>query len=306
MTAPERLAALSRLLGRTREQAERFIGFAAQEKLPLDDLWACFDHEERMEAVALLSPGHGRTAMLTLNPLRGAREERAGIETVRAVLADCDGSRLALVQALLEPRQRLEATALSAAGMRVLATLNYMERLMPRAVRDAPGEPIALPAEAATETFTDTPEARAELSALLDATYEDTLDCPGLSGLRTPEDILEGHRRGGRFDPSLWTILRLDGRAAGAVLLNPSPNLAGSELVYLGLVPSARGRGLGRSLLECALEIAARRGDRAIMLAVDEENAPAQRLYRASGFRRTARRVAFVAPISGARGSFAG
>lgn len=301
VAAAERLPALSRLLGRDRDHAERFLRFAAQERLSLENLWACFGDDERIEAAVLISPGHGRTAMLTISPLRGATEERAGLETARVALDEASSLDVALVQALLEPRQSAEASSLTGAGMRTLATLNYMERSLGRVPRGAPGAPMPIPEEMTIEVFVDAEGGREELSRLLQATYEDTLDCPGLAGLRTPADILEGHRRGGRFDPSMWSILRAGDRAIGAVLLNPAPQAAGSELVYLGLVPEARGRGLGRALLDRAVDACHRRGDRTIMLAVDEENAPALRLYKAAGFRRTARRVALVSPVAAPR-----
>ncbi len=272
--------------------------FAAQERLAIENLWGCFAGNGRIEAAVLVTPGHGRTAMLTLSPLRGSAEERAGSATVRAALDSAEALGAAIVQALLEPRHTAEAECVLRAGMRSLAALNYMERSSSKPLRPTTAAAPALPPGAVIVPYLDTADGRRELSSLLEATYEDTLDCPGLAGLRSAEDILEGHRRGGRFDPSLWSILRLDGRPAGAVLLNPAPHAGGCELVYLGLVPSARGRGLGRALLERAIDGSASRGDRAIMLAVDEENAPAQRLYKGAGFRRTARRLAFVAPIA--------
>jgi len=167
---------------------------------------------------------------------------------------------------------------------------------VPRSARGAPST-IVLPPSASLENFDDSPDARRALASLLEQTYADTLDCPGLAGLRRADEILEGHRRGGRFDPSLWTLLRLDGVAAGALLLNAASHLQVLELVYLGLIPSARGRGLGRSLIDHAISIAVARRVRSIMLAVDEENTPALRLYRAAGFRRHARRAALVIPL---------
>lgn len=294
-----RLPVLSRLLGRDRDHALRFLRFAASEGLTLDWLWAAFGRDERVEAALLLSPGPGRTAMLTISPLRGWEEEAAGVEVVHAALREASSLDVALVQSLLEPRNTAEAGVLCRAGLRPLATLNYMERTLPRASRApaAATAPPRLPEGVSLNAYDDGANARRMLAELLVRTYEDTLDCPGLSGLRTPSDVLDGHRRGGRFDPSLWSLLMLRGRPVGVLLLNAATHAAGLELVYLGLVPEVRGRGLGRVLIDRALGVAQSRGDRAVMLAVDEENAPALRLYRAAGFKRTARRCAFLAPI---------
>jgi len=79
---------------------------------------------------------------------------------------------------------------------------------------------------------------------------------------------------------------------------HPATGSAGSvELVYLGLVPEARGRGLGRRLLEHGLALLKGRSERAVVLAVDERNTPAMKLYREAGFRPSLRRVAFIRPV---------
>ena len=126
------------------------------------------------------------------------------------------------------------------------------------------------------------------------ASYEDTLDCPKLFGLRDPPDILAGHRATGRFDPSLWTLLRVDTKPVGVVLLNPFPEQRTIELVYLGLAPVVRGRGFGRQLLRHALHLLQGRRERVVTLAVDENNGPALKIYREAGFRSELRRVALI------------
>jgi ribosomal protein S18 acetylase RimI-like enzyme len=55
------------------------------------------------------------------------------------------------------------------------------------------------------------------------------------------------------------------------------------EVIYLGLTPGARGRGLGRAVLRHALELA-RDHVPFLELAVDLRNTPAVRLYRSAGF----------------------
>ena len=91
------------------------------------------------------------------------------------------------------------------------------------------------------------------LGSILDASYEETLDCPGLCGLRRTQDIILGHKSSGRHDPDGWLLAKIDGVFAGAILLNHSREHNDIELVYLGLAPPVRGRGLGRLLLETQL-----------------------------------------------------
>ena len=67
--------------------------------------------------------------------------------------------------------------------------------------------------------------------------------------------------------------------------------LAGeAELLTLAVAPDMRRQGIGRQLLEAALEGAAARGAWVMLLEVAADNAPAVALYEAAGFARVARR----------------
>ena len=89
-------------------------------------------------------------------------------------------------------------------------------------------------------------------------------------------------------------MLRLDGRASGAILLNPAPASDAIELVYMGLAAAARGAGLGTQLLRHGLSLLTDRSERVVTLAVDDANEPALALYRRAGFRRVLRRHAMI------------
>jgi ribosomal protein S18 acetylase RimI-like enzyme len=119
--------------------------------------------------------------------------------------------------------------------------------------------------------------------ALLD-TFTDALDCPELNGLRTPEETIAGHRAGAP-DLSRWWLARLGGGPAGVLILSESAATDVWEVGYLGVVPAARRRGVGRALADFAVRQAATAGARALMLLVDERNRPAIDLYKKAGFR---------------------
>ncbi len=72
------------------------------------------------------------------------------------------------------------------------------------------------------------------------------------------------------------------------------------ELVYLGLSPSLRGRGIGDALIASGLARLAGRPESTIACAVDLANGPALALYRRAGFKRFTERVALVRQIAGA------
>lgn len=114
--------------------------------------------------------------------------------------------------------------------------------------------------------------------------YEQTLDCPELNGVRTVEEIVEGHKAQGAFDPDRWCVALLDGRPVGVLIVNPMPELDGWDLAYLGVVPEARGCGIGLALTTRVLAEARAAGTSQLMLAVDARNLPARHLYARLGF----------------------
>jgi len=66
-----------------------------------------------------------------------------------------------------------------------------------------------------------------------------------------------------------------------------------AEILSIAVAHSRRQRRLGRRLLELHLGRLAGLGVRAVFLEVDEDNEPARRLYRATGFREVGRRHAY-------------
>lgn len=81
---------------------------------------------------------------------------------------------------------------------------------------------------------------------------------PELEGTRSLDDVLAGHRAAGRYKPEHWRLGRIPGspKAAAVLLLAEAPGRDAWEVVYLGLTPEARGRGLGHSVLQHALDLA--------------------------------------------------
>jgi ribosomal protein S18 acetylase RimI-like enzyme len=88
---------------------------------------------------------------------------------------------------------------------------------------------------------------------------------------------------------------RIRAREAVGVVLASEVEGRG-DLGYLGVVPEARGRGVGRALLGQAIRDTARMGLVALTLAVDTQNGPAWRLYAGAGFKEVRRRLVFFVP----------
>src|SRR5262249_50725531 len=98
----------------------------------------------------------------------------------------------------------------------------------------------------------------AEFQEVLQATYVGSLDMPEVEGTRGLDDSLAGHQASGLFVPANWRLGRIPGEpeAAAVLLLAEAPGRDAWEVVYLGLAPTARGRGLGHAAIRHALELA--------------------------------------------------
>jgi len=214
-----------------------------------------------------------------------------------------DQSEIRLLQSLIDPQQVALAASHLQAGFAKLAQLGYLRANLPRAnsVPSAAAQSRRLSSLASDITVRSMADLGAQgdahLSAALEQTYIQTRDCPALCGLRRTSDVIASHRSVGRYDPTMWTVVYEDGLPAGCVLLSVCTEDGAVELVYLGLGPALRGRGLGRELLALAMQGLALGGQRTLACAVDLANTPALRMYEAAGFKRFAARDAFILPV---------
>ncbi|MCF7688191.1 MAG: GNAT family N-acetyltransferase [Cephaloticoccus sp.] len=87
-------------------------------------------------------------------------------------------------------------------------------------------------------------------------------------------------------------VVHREGEPAGIILLarrNDRCRVAG-----MAVVPAARRLGVGRAMMERVINDARRRGDRAMVLEVIEQNGAAVRLYEKLGFTKVRRLVGFA------------
>jgi len=137
-------------------------------------------------------------------------------------------------------------------------------------------------------------ETHGDFARVIQASYQQSMDCPALNGMRSMDDVIAGHRATGDFDPSLWWVLCDAAEPVATLMLSPVTQGTSMELVYLGLTLPVRGKGIGDVLMQQALAISARRGRETLSLAVDSRNQPALRLYYRHGMRRIGSRVALL------------
>jgi ribosomal protein S18 acetylase RimI-like enzyme len=316
MTKGLHLAAARRLVsqeaGDVEASAKRLMESASKHGI---DFSLCFGtlepgvHQVQVRQACLAVPGAGKTVMLFVSePRHGTHEGSAGTrERAACIRAACDffsrevPPRVRLAQALPEPGDRWAVDAFLAAGFTSVGTLAYLRAHAFRGrieTRESLSWPDGITVETLAEVEERGEDGQALLERALEASYVETLDCPELCGLRETADVIESHRAVGQHDPSWWWLLRHRGVPMGAMLLSKCPEIRGVELVYIGLAPAVRGRGLGRMLLEMGMARARRACPGwAMTCAVDDRNAPARRLYASLGFEEYARRAALVRPI---------
>jgi ribosomal protein S18 acetylase RimI-like enzyme len=198
-----------------------------------------------------------------------------------------DDTAIELTQTLLPSRGAPAAPVLKATGFSHLADLLYMACEADR----FPSQPPDFPE---LQFVRYNASRRSRLMKIIARTYEQTLDCVPLNGIRTVDNVITGYQNTGVFRPENWLLVRARNRDAGVLLLAAHPKAEHWELVYMGLAPEARGHGWGSRITRHAQWMARCAGVRRIVVAVDAANTPALRMYRSTGFEVWDRRTVYV------------
>jgi ribosomal protein S18 acetylase RimI-like enzyme len=191
-----------------------------------------------------------------------------------------------LVQTLLEPDEASLAAPLERHGFEAITRLWYMRHDL-----QIPILHLNTPARLDYRAFDDGVEFRETLAR----TYAQTHDCPEVNGVRTIDEVLEGHRAQGAFDPERWWLALDAGQPVGVLIVTEMPESGDWEVAYMGVVPEARRRGFGREILLKALCEARAADVPAVTLSVDARNQPAWNLYRSLGFEPFDQRLVYLA-----------
>ncbi|MFQ5730492.1 MAG: GNAT family N-acetyltransferase [Planctomycetaceae bacterium] len=210
---------------------------------------------------------------------------------LQAVTGRLDGAGAWIGQSLLDPGRPDDEARLTRNGFARLTQLDYLQRALSPSL---PEDEQRLQVVRADPTADER-----RLGELIERTYDRSQDCPGLTGLRTGRQAVAGHRTTGVLLPNGWFILRENGRDVGVLVLADQPDQHAWELVYMGVVPEARGRGFGEEIVRLALREAQGSNRDWLLLAVDRRNGPAQRVYQSYGFKAFDSKVVFVRPGHG-------
>ncbi len=213
------------------------------------------------------------------------------IEMIRGMLTSALESGVGVVQSVVELGESRDRI-LARAGMFHVADLQQMECRVLDVVHQRRDDGKAL---GKWRRFQES-----DLSIwldLLEKSYENTMDCPKMNGLRIVQDTWDGYVASAQGDLREWWICEVDSAIHGCLLLTRLSEDS-MELTYMALLPAYRGIGLGPQMLDYALERCVELRVETLVLSVDCENVPALRLYEKRGFREVRKMSAWFWPAS--------
>jgi mycothiol synthase len=266
-------------------QVEMLLRGAASQDQLLEGLVGAY-RGKSLAAVMLSQIQPGKTAAV-YPPQMTAEESPATAHQLLAWTLQWLARReVRIAQSLLETDAQPEADLLREGGFQYLTDLLYLVCADGEFPTAPPQVPLVF------EPYGTSNHAR--LARIVGETYEQTRDCPQLNGIRDVEDVLAGYRATGVFAPGRWLIVRHEDADVGCLVLTEHVEHGAWELVYMGIVPGARGHGWGTAIARHAQWLTRQGGGDRLVLAVDASNGPALRMYAAAGFQAWDRRAVFL------------
>ena len=215
-----------------------------------------------------------------------AFDHEAARELMAAVGSILESRGIALAQILVAATDTVDEAVLAPGDFRRLVDLAYLTLERSNFPRGPANQQLQFEPRAS-----DHP---GRLEAVIKQSYQGTFDCPELNDLRDPAEVVAGYKMQGQFDPENWFLARFDDQDIGLLILTEHSPGENWELVYMGIVPSARGQGFGEMIVRYAIETTRASSAERLVLAVDERNSPAWDMYRRAGFVMWDRRTVYA------------
>ena len=246
----------------------------------------------------------GRVAALWPPGLADSEQSGTAVALVNAAIFKAAKSGVRLIHSLLAEDQLEESAWSTACGFKKAACLQYLVCPRARFPNDRPRGKLIFEPICELSTTAMPQEKLARLARIIEHTYEKSLDCPVLQGVRSAEDVIAGYQGAGEFNPSRWFFVRHPQRETdiGCLFLTRHPREARAEIVYMGISPDERGNGWGLEIVRYAQwlscqTVTGQAVDQELVLAVDAANRPAVDIYLRAGFEIRARRRIFLRVI---------
>jgi len=269
-----------------------FLQLSVARGIDLTGIWVAADRA-RLSFAALPMPAPGKTMLVMLPArLRPGISNQIVAELLDKTCLDAHKTGIDMAQILINPEHQAVHRAVLDSRFSPVAELLYLARDV-----STPIGGRVIPDGYVLTQYDRVMHPR--FARTIERSYLGSLDCPALNGKRDIEDILTGHKHAGEFDPELWYILSDPaGNDVGTLLLSRLHRREGMEVVYIGLTPAGRGRGLGDVLMRMAVNACHRDGGGQLLCGCDANNIPAAKLYHRHGFGLLYSRIALIRELS--------
>lgn len=220
----------------------------------------------------------------------GPQREALLDRLLQALALQLDRQGILFAQALRHPVEVAAGQRLDRNGFHSQGDMLWMTRTVTNLPQDLPAQILsAANAAQPLQMVRYLPNLHDRFAALVEATYQGSLDCPQLAAVRTGHQALQAHQTVGTGEPHLWRLYALGGQDVAVLLLAAQPDQAAWEIVYVGVTPPARGQGTARRAIIAALLEARAAGCEQVDLATLDANIYANKVYRSMGFEETSR-----------------
>jgi len=215
-------------------------------------------------------------------PITQPRARECEGELIREAVREIARLGAVFVHTAVEPGSVLEATLVKA-GFSAGSLMLDMSMPAPLAAPPAEGRWISY----------DTSR-RKLFARAVRGTLEGSRDAVEVPVCADDEAMMKAFEERGDWLGEDFALFEQDTAPAGVILLVMAGDAL--EIVYLGVLPTYRGRGIGKALGRRALTRAVARGAHRLNVTVDSANAPALTIYRRMGFsERRAVRIYYAA-----------
>ncbi len=245
------------------------------------------NRDGQVVAAMLAEVQPGRTAVVTCPQTSAGQPPEVAGAVLRRVVEQLHGGGVALVQAIPPTSTAATTSQFQAAGFEQACQLLYLVSVSADFPAVCPDDGLETIPFERRPSGSFSPHHTSELTKGRSIAR----NLPPAAAL---DDVLAGYRAVGTFDASRWLVVRNRGADVGCLLLADHPDANAWELVYMGVVPDARGRGLGVAIVRHAQWLTAQAGRERLTAAVDADNGPAIEAYAAAGFTGWNRRTVFL------------
>lgn len=277
------------------EQDARVISAQSQQRSNpklFDGMLVATNANGRIEGLIWIVEMPGRTCVTGLPSVKNVDDLELMMRLLKAANQWLDTSGCSLNQFVLSPEQnRLWGRILHHAHHPIEICLDHMAVSTDVDFVEHAGNPrSALGAELIE---IDSPQSKG-FSDLLNATFLNSDDCPAITGHQNYKDMIQGYLATGDSGSHWWRLIERSGQPLGCCLLSEHRGSRQLEVVYIGVIPDARGQGLGKSALQQAIRTARSAGMTSLTAVVDHHNHRARRMYQSLQFVCIEKRVSRI------------